>query len=433
MTHTYSPSSLQRLALGAYNALILILLPVLVVSWIVGLFKNDRTVQLKRLQRFSLNLPNFTPNGLWFHCVSVGEVVVASQVIKAIRDTQPDIPITVTTTTPTGAAQVESIFKHSVIHCYLPYDLPFMMKRLLRNIQPKQVLVTEVELWPNLIHQCWKQAIPIALINGRMTNKSTRGYKKLTALVTPMLKKLTCICAQGEHDCQNYLALGASSQQVVLTQNIKYDLKPAADQQTLTQLAKRYNPRQRPLFLAGSTHAPEESVLLEAFSTIKQRLDLQGVNPLLIIVPRHPQRFDEVFRLCQQSPFSVARSSHGVSGDEDVVMVDEMGVLSSLFGLATLCFVGGSLAQRGGHNALEASVYAKPVLMGPSIYNNAHSIRNLEMQGALNIVNDAQDIVTQAMNWFEEPERAKQAGHAGLAVIKANQGAITNTLSALSL
>lgn len=383
---------------------------------------------LKRLQRFAIGLPKITSGGWLIHCVSVGEVTVASHLIKAIQRIQPNIPITITTTTPTGAKQVKNLLGDSFTHCYLPYDLTFMMKHLLRKCQPTQVLVTEVELWPNLIHQCFKQNTPLTLINGRMTDKSCRGYQKLSLLFAPMLQKIHAVCAQGQRDYDNYLKLGLDEHKLTLTQNIKYDISPSLTEPEINLVRQRYNPQNKKCLIGGSTHAPEESILLSSFITLKSDYP----DLMLVLVPRHPQRFDEVYQLCQESGLNVTRASHKVEGDEDIVLVDKMGVLSELYAIADICFIGGSLAPKGGHNALEAALYAKPILMGPSIHNNVEICQNLRQAQALSKVESVQDIVESVKKLLADEHLRDQTGIAGLKVIEQNQGAITRTLGVIN-
>ena len=374
MTKPFKPSLPQEVCRYLYSLLLLLLVPVFLLLAVWQTITGNKLAARRQFQRCGF-LPRIKKKqGILVHCVSVGEVATAAKLLKVMLQQQPDLVITITTTTATGAEQVQKTFADSVQHLYLPYDLPFNMTRLLNKLQPSQVLVTEVELWPNMIHACWRRDIPVTIINARMTDRSVRSYQKISALFQPMLHKLKQVCAQGQRDFDNYLALDIPREKLFLSGNIKFDLQlTTADQQQAQQLKQTLALPPRPIFIAGSTHDPEEQLLLEAYKALSQ----QYPDLLLILVPRHPQRFEKVYQLCQQFQFKTVRMSQGQScqADSQIILGDTLGQLNSLYALADFAYIGGSIADRGGHNPLEASIHGLPVMMGPHTYNNLRFAR----------------------------------------------------------
>ena len=420
----YKPTFLEELCRYAYTLVLTLIIPITVTVNFVQSIRDKNKSTHKGLQRFGVVPKDKEVGGYLVHCVSVGEVVAASCLIKRIRQDKPNLPVTITTTTVTGAARVKALFGDSVQHYYLPYDLPVVMSTMLSRIQPKAVLITEVELWPNLIHACWKKQIACIVVNARMTDRSAKRYKKLSKLFTPMVNKLSHICAQGQRDYDNYLRLGASFNQLTLTNNIKFDQVASAGVSLggfmgLERCAT-------PVVVAGSTHDPEEHVLLSAMHELWQS------NPhlVLVIVPRHPQRFDIVASLLKESSVSFVRSSQvrQLPPNTKVILVDEMGRLNEAYSVAFCAFVGGSITNRGGHNALEPAAFSIPILMGPHTYNNPEICAYLKACGALQPVADAHDIANWIRKWVNEPESYQEAGLSAKKVLSDNSGAVEKTL-----
>ncbi|MFT6991962.1 MAG: 3-deoxy-D-manno-octulosonic-acid transferase [Paraglaciecola sp.] len=288
-----------------------------------------------------------------------------------------------------------------------------------------------MELWPNLCHQCWLSDIPIFIINGRMSEKSTKTYQKFPSLFQPMFQKITAICAQDQRDYQNYLTLGVSPDKLTLTNNIKFDLTISAqDTAQSTTIKTDFALEQRLLIVAGSTHEPEEQILLDAY------LALATAYPelLLVIVPRHPQRFEKVHQLLKKQNIKSVLMSEAkpCQPTTQVMLCDQMGKLRSIYALADISFVGGSLADRGGHNALEPAAVGVPILMGESTYNNPAICQALADSGALLTVADAQQIESACKEWLDNPEQRKFAGNSGQQVLVHNSGAIQKTLDVLA-
>jgi 3-deoxy-D-manno-octulosonic-acid transferase len=432
MSQNYRPSLRQKISRWAYSCLLFLLLPLLIAHFLYRYVSRHPGYSLKRTQRFGLGMCTAQPGGILIHCVSVGEVVAAANMVRALRAKQPALAITLTTTTATGAQRVLDLFGTQVSHCYLPYDLPFMMRRLISVCRPVHVLITEVELWPNFIHHCWRNNIPISVINARMTKKSARSYAKIGALFSPMLLKLTAICAQGQRDFDNYLALGAPRDTLFLTNNIKFAHQPDAQTMDIAaQFAARFKLEGRPILVAGSTHEPEESMLLDAYQTLL----IHQPNLLLIIVPRHPQRFDAVHALCLSSGLNTVTSSSNIEDTThmQVLLIDQMGLLQGVYALTHIAFVGGSIADRGGHNALEPAAFGVPVIMGPHTYNNPDICQTLVDAGALKTVFNAQDIAHQVGHWLDDKPARTKAGLGAKQVLQNNSGAVDATLKILQL
>ncbi|MEW9797298.1 3-deoxy-D-manno-octulosonic acid transferase [Alteromonas sp. CYL-A6] len=419
----------QRLARFGYSLLILgLVCPVTILRLLIaGVTDQDSARRLiQRLGRLPANSPK---DGYLFHCVSVGEVVAASVVIKALMQREPDVPVTISTTTATGADRVRAIFGDTVTHCYLPYDIPGVISAWLTRLSPRAIFITEVELWPNLLRAARKQARPVMVINARMTDRSARQYAKIRALFTPMLHNLTHVCAQGERDYQNYLRLGITPDKLTLTQNIKFD-QVAAGASDTDETFMGLEQGAKPVIVGGSTHEPEEALLLDACAS----LNAAGHEVMLILVPRHPQRFDDVAGLLDKRALRYVRTSQASSVPDDcqVILVDEMGKLNAAYRVATVAFVGGSVAPRGGHNALEPAAVGVPVVMGPSIHNNPVICAILIERGALVLISDAASLTAQCQTWLDEPDRADKAGKAGRQVLTENQGALAKTLECIS-
>lgn len=266
--------------------------------------------------------------------------------------------------------------------------------------------------------------------NARMTDRSVSRYRKLNWLTAPMLAKLSRVCAQGQRDYDNYLRLGITEEKVVLTNNIKFDL-PDIDIAALRHnVIETFATAQRKVLVAGSTHAPEEELLLNAY----QQLKANHANLLLVLVPRHPQRFEQVYALCLQRGLKVTRvsASKPCEADTDVLLGDQMGILKQLYAMSDMAFVGGSLSNRGGHNALEPAQLGIPILMGPSQYNNPQICAELEASGALYTVKDEAGLINQCQQWLSAPDTARVRGLEGCKVIHNNSGAIQATINILS-
>ena len=384
-------------------------------------------------ERFALNLPTMQPGGIWVHAVSVGESIAAAPMIRALLTRYPQLPITVTCMTPTGSERIQALFADEprIQHCYLPYDLPWAAARFLARVQPKLAVIMETELWPNHIHQCAKRGIPVALANARLSARSAKGYARFASLTRPMLQEMRLIAAQTQTEAERFRQLGARPECVQVTGSIKFDL--TIDPQLLINaraLREHWQAQERPVWIAASTHEGEDEIVLAAH----RQLLASYPNALLILVPRHPERFNNVFGLCQREGFATVRRSANVVVDShtQVLLGDTMGELLFLYAVADSAFVGGSLVPNGGHNLLEPAALAKPVLSGPHLFNFLEIATMLRNAGALEEVDGAQGLAMAVQRLFELPHDAQQMGEAGLKVMKTNQGALQRLLDGLA-
>ncbi|QBR29959.1 MULTISPECIES: lipid IV(A) 3-deoxy-D-manno-octulosonic acid transferase [Pseudomonas] len=414
-----------------YTALFYLGLPLVAIR--LWLRSRKAPAYAKRIgERFSYGMPRLQPGGVWVHAVSVGESIAAAPMIRALLQRYPQLPITVTCMTPTGSERIQALFANEprIQHCYLPYDLPCAAARFLDHAKPKLAVIMETELWPNHIHQCAKRGIPVALANGRLSERSARGYGRFSKLTAPMLAEMSFFAVQTEAEAQRFRDLGARPQTVEVTGSIKFDL--TIDPQLLQRAAElrgQWQALERPVWIAASTHEGEDEVVLDAH----RRLLANYPNALLILVPRHPERFNSVFELCQREGFATVRRSTGanVEADTSVLLGDTMGELLFLYALADSAFVGGSLVTNGGHNLLEPAALAKPVLSGPHLFNFLDIAAQLREAGALAEVDDAEGLAVEVQRLFELPRDAQHMAEAGLAVMRRNQGALQRLLDGL--
>ncbi|MCQ4294166.1 lipid IV(A) 3-deoxy-D-manno-octulosonic acid transferase [Pseudomonas stutzeri] len=381
-------------------------------------------------ERFAIGLPPLRPGGIWVHAVSVGESIAAAPMIRELMARYPQLPITVTCMTPTGSERIQALFGDSVQHCYLPYDLPWAAARFLDRLRPKLAVVMETELWPNHIHQCARRGIPVALVNARLSERSARGYARFARLTAPMLAELSLIAVQTAAEAERFRQLGARPECVVVTGSIKFDL--TIDPALLTRatdLRGQWAALERPLWIAASTHVGEDEIILAAH----RQLLAAHPQALLILVPRHPERFASVFELCRNEGFVAVRRSKGeaVSAGTQVLVGDTMGELLFLYALADIAFVGGSLVPNGGHNLLEPAALGKPVLSGPHLFNFLEISAQLRDAGALREVQDAAGLASTVSELWRDPDGAARMRDAGVAVLKANQGALARLLAGL--
>ncbi len=358
---------------------------------------------------------------IWVHAVSVGEMLAAVPLIKHLLNANPDTPVLVTTTTPTGSEQVKRLFGEQVLHVYMPYDMNGVIKRFLNRIRPRLLVVMETELWPNLFHHCSRQDVPVIIANARMSARSARGYTRFSALAVSTLNNVTVIAAQSDVDAGRFIALGARRDLVQVTGSVKFDLSLANGLIEQGVALRRDLFAQRPVWLAASTHAGEDELLLQAFAEVRQyQPDL-----LLVLVPRHPERFDAVVELCQRQGCEVIRRSEGRPClDSTAVFVgDSMGELLLFLAAADLCFMGGSLVPTGGHNLLEPAAVGVPVVFGPHMFNFAVISQMFLERGAARQVDDSAKLATVVAELFENAGLRNEMACKGKQLLAENRGA----------
>ena len=362
---------------------------------------------------------------IWVHAVSMGETLAAVPLIKALQSRYPHIPMIITTMTLTGAECVKKTFGDSVIHAYIPYDLPSAVQRFIRHARPLVCVIMETELWPNLIAVNHKNNIPICLVNARLSEKSARGYHRISSLTKDMLQQIDCIAAHGYSDAERLIKLGAPKERVVVTGNIKFDLSLPSDLIARSTELRSTLGKDRLVWIAASTHEGEEEIILAAHEKISKQIP----QVLLILVPRHPNRFDAIAKLSQQS-FKTSRRSlkEAVTGETSVYLGDTMGELLLLYGASDIAFVAGSLIPRGGHNMLEPGALGKPILTGPHLFNFAEISELFVKANALTKVIDAETLAQQILQLAQNQLEREQMGARALQVVVANRGALAKQI-----
>lgn len=359
---------------------------------------------------------------IWVHAASVGESVAISPLVHKLRREQPDWGIVVTTMTPTGSERVEDLFGNDVCHVYAPYDYPGAVKRFLKAFKPALVILVETELWPNLIHYSKKSGASVVVANARLSERSYRGYQKFAALGKPMLQQIDCIAAQAETDAERFRRLGVSDDALCITGSIKFDISVPETQTALgASLADRIDP-DRSVWIAASTREGEDEKILTTMKRVKEHLP----NALLVLVPRHPERFSTAQKLFEKNGLKVVRRSSNDRVDEAtaVLLGDSMGEMLAYYSLAQLAFVGGSLVNTGCHNVLEPAAAGLPVITGPSQFNFQTICEQLSDCGALIRVNNENELADRVIELLSDSAKASDMGAAGKQAVEANRGAL---------
>ena len=380
-------------------------------------------------ERFGLGSAVNTPGSLiWIHAVSVGETRATQPLVAALRQHYPDHRILLTTTTPTGSDQVRLLYGDTVDHCYMPYDLPGAIRRFLRRWQPSLAIIMETEIWPNLFQQCRARNIALCMMNVRISDKSFGGYQRFAPLVRLALSDAALIMAQTATDRKRLQALGARSDSLHVTGSIKYDLSVSDEVRIKSRDIHEQWGTRRAILLAASTHDGEEQQLL----TVYRRLKQQYGNLLLELVPRHPERFDAVTRLAQSEKYKVMRRTRQqgqpLSADVDILVGDTMGELQAFYGACTLAFVGGSLAEIGGHNILEAAALGVPTLVGPHVSNFRDITRDAVAEGATVQVDNADQLFDVIDGLLADPAACNAMANAARDLVENNRGALASSL-----
>ena len=407
-----------------YSLLFLLLLPLILLR----LYWKGRQLPAYR-QHIGERLGFYPPVSgryIWLHADSVGETRAAAPLIRQLQQRYPEFSLLLTQMTPTGRETAQQLFGDSVRCIYLPYDLPWITRRFLQHFRPAFGILMETEIWPNLIDQCQRLNVPLYLANARLSERSAKGYAKLQKLVRPAFAGLTRIAAQTADDARRLSELGAN--QPVVCGNIKFDVAPPLDlDQQRARLVSLLG-ENRQVLLWASTREGEEAPLLDAF------LQLQWPdNLLLLVVPRHPQRFEEVANQISQRGLSLQKRSAGlpIAANTRVVLGDSMGEMFAYFSVANVAIIGGSIQPLGGQNLIEACAVGTPVLFGPHMFNFAEASRLALEAGAAQQAESALDLLTQAHALLLDPSRQKQMGAAGVAFAQSHRGATQHIIDLL--
>lgn len=410
-----------------YTILLYLIQPLV---WFRLLWRSRKAPDYRKrwLERYGFCKNKVKSGGILVHAVSVGETLAAIPLIKTLQKQYPQLPITVTTMTPTGSKQVKTLLKDSVSHVYLPYDLPCSIHRFLKAVKPKLVIIMETELWPNLISQCHNKKIPLIIANARLSERSANRYHKLGKAISKLLTKISTVAAQNEQDGERFLSLGLPKEHLTVTGSIKFDIE-LTDKQSLAQLKQQWQ-LNRPVLIAASTHSGEDEIILSAF----QRLLKNHSNLLLILVPRHPERFKTVEELISDNKLNyIKRSTKQIPTEQtQVILGDTMGELLELYGLANIAFVGGSLIEHGGHNPLEPALHHIPIISGKYFFNFKVICEQLiEANGMLICDSTADSLYSTVNSLLNDDNRCQQMGENAYQVLKRNQGALNRLLKVI--
>lgn len=403
-----------------YTAILYLATPLILLR-LLWAGRRNRAYWRRWSERFGFYRVAPAAGGIWLHAVSVGEVIAALPLVERLLAHHPDLPVTVTTMTPTGSERVRALLGDRVHHVYLPYDLPGAVRRFLDTVRPRAAVVMETELWPNLFAACAARAIPLLVANARLSARSAAGYARFGALARRTLGAVTVIAAQGEVDAARFVALGADPERVVVTGSIKFDLSISDETRANGRALREALGAERPVWIAASTHEGEEALILDAHAAL--RADLP--NALLILVPRHPERFDRVAALCTAQGFKLSRRGTGTpQPGADVYLGDTMGELRMLYAAADVAFVGGSLVATGGHNPLEPAALGLPVVTGPHLFNFATISGLLQRADAAAVAVDAAGVAVRVGIWLADAAARREAGEAGQRLVASQRGAL---------
>jgi 3-deoxy-D-manno-octulosonic-acid transferase len=414
-----------------YSALLYLLTPLVLLRlfWrarqLPGYFDNWS-------QRFAyLQVPPQYRHGIWIHAVSFGETQAAKPLVQGLREQYPEIPIVITNSTLTGAQLARQSWGEEVFCCFAPYDLPGVVGRFLHRIQPRLALFMETEIWPNQIHQLNRQGIPTVLINGRLSERSARGYQRVAALAKATLNEFSYVAVQNQEDAKRFEALGLCPQRVLVTGSIKSDVFIPASLLEAGRALRSDLGRHRPIVIAASTHEGEEEIVLDAFSQLTKMV----AECLIILVPRHPERFAKVAQMVNQRGYKIHRRSdrHAIGTDCQVYLGDTMGDLILLYAAADVAFVGGSLVPVGGHNMLEPASLGVPVVLGPYTHNFARLSAEILKCGAAQTIHNADTLANAWRMLLQDPGKRDAMGQAAKQMVEDNRGALQRCMTLIHI
>ncbi|OUS24030.1 3-deoxy-D-manno-octulosonic acid transferase [Gammaproteobacteria bacterium 45_16_T64] len=388
--------------------------------------KQNPAYRERKAERFGFYTQEPVEKSVWIHTVSVGELIAAQPLIEQMIAEHENNPVVITTMTPTGSDQVRAIFGDRVLHVYLPYDLPDAMNRFLDTFNPIISVVMETELWPNMIHYTSRRNIPVIVANARLSEKSAVGYGKVGLLVRPMLREISVIAAQAAPDGERFVELGLPPASLKVTGTVKFDLTVDDKLKNTAADLRACWGKSRPVLIAASTHEGEDIQVLDGFRLIQRQIE----NALLVIVPRHPERFESVAELIEQQGWKLARHSDpdSLSDDMNVVLGDTMGELLRMLGASDVAFIGGSLEPIGGHNMLEALAVGTPAITGPHVFNFQVVADLLAELGVLSTVTTSIGLGEAALSLLQDQQARADLAEKGLKVVADNRGAMARLL-----
>ena len=407
-----------------YNLLTYLLLIPYACYWLFrSLGNRDYLTNLG--QRFGFGFPRLQ-RCIWIHAVSVGEVQAAIPLINHLRKQYPHRQLLVTTVTLTGAARVRAVFGTAVQHSYIPFEFPHAVALFFRNVDPAAALIMETEIWPNIYRGCGVRRVPLVLVSARISPRSIRGYRRLLPLIRETLSHGIIIAAQTSSDAERFLSLGASPQRTHVTGSIKFDIELPTDIITTGRSMRGELLGDRAVWVAASTHEGEEKLLLEAHQALLRRFP----RLLLILVPRHPERFAEVRGLVEKSGLEVVSRTEGraCADSTNVLLGDTMGEVPLFYAMSDIAFVGGSLVPIGGHNLLEPAVQGLPLVTGPHLFNSQDIADMFVKSDAVRLVSNKDELVDVIKDLLDRPDHAAELGQNAFNLLQANRGALQRLL-----
>ncbi len=411
-----------------YTAVLYLALPIVLLR----LWWRGRRSPAYR-QRWSERLGAFPGpqlrGSVWIHAVSVGETIAATPLISRLAARYPKHPLVITTTTPTGSERVRATFGQTVHHSYLPYDLPGPLARFFDRVEPSVLVIMETEIWPNLFRACSRRKVPLILANARLSPRSFLGFQRVRGLVARTLADVHLIAAQSRADADRFVALGAPADRVRVMGNLKYDLSVKAEDIEAGGALRQALGSDRRVIVAVSTHQGEDGLILDAFDRVRAEMP----DTALILVPRHPERFDEVGALCEERDFETVRRSLGEPTSKcDVLLGDSMGEMMRYLAAGDVAVVAGSFQSVGGHNVLEPAALGLPVVFGPHMFNFEAAAAEVLASGAGRQVADAGSLAAAVLEFFQNDAARRRAGKAGLAMVETNRGALEGLSDAVA-
>ncbi|MEM8982631.1 MAG: lipid IV(A) 3-deoxy-D-manno-octulosonic acid transferase [Pseudomonadota bacterium] len=403
--------------------------PLMLLFWLVRGVRNP--AYMDRLgQRFGFGVPDVGQASIWIHAVSVGEVQAAVPLIRQLIQSYPDKRLVVTTVTPTGAARVRRVFGDTVTHIYVPFETNGAVKRFFDRVRPTIAIIMETEIWPNLYNECGVRGIPLVLASARISPRSVGRYRRLVPLFREALSHGIVIAAQSTSDAERFRALGAAPERTFVTGNLKFDIESDPVHFENGRNLRQMLGENRSIWIAASTHNGEEEVILDAHASVRAT----HPNALLVLVPRHPERFDELARLLRDRGERFVRRTAGadIGSDTAVYLCDTMGEVMSFYAACDVAFVAGSLVPIGGHNLLEPAILGKPVLTGPHNFNSEDIAQRLSEAHACEIVDSGEALAAAVVRLFDQPTERAELGARAQDVLNQNRGALRELLLLLA-
>ena len=411
---------------GIYSLLMYLLVPLFVWRLLRRGFR-DRNYWQRWSERFGYSDQPELLDSIWIHAVSVGEVQAAVPLIEHFLQQERPQPVVITTMTPTGSSRVKKLFGDRVHHVYAPYDLPDAVNRFLNRVNPMKAILMETEIWPNMITWCYKRNVPLILANARLSERSARGYRRVPRLGRLAMKRISRIAAQSDADKQRLISIGADKGRVTVTGSIKMDIDLPASLREQGEVLRRRIGADRAIWVAASTHAGEEEQVLQAYHQVLKAIP----DCLLVLVPRHPDRADDVVVLCRQQGFEPLRrtTENGAEEVKDIYLVDTLGELTQFFAACDVAYIGGSLVPIGGHNMIEASALGKAVVFGPHLFNFQEISTQLLEADAARIVHDSDALAGAISELLGDANLRHQLGQNGRQFIESNRGALQRLIA----